>query len=100
MRASDAVSISGKTQTRLTLSASAAATAALAAGTYQASSDVDCWIRVEPLAATGTTGLTSSTGFPLFAGNGVPVLVPEGFFVAGIAASAGTLVLFPVGGAS
>ena len=100
MRATDALSICGGTQTILPVSAAAAATAALTAGTYQFMCDVNCWVRVESTAAGATTGLTSSTGFPLLANNGVPLLVPQGFFVGAIAGGAGSLVLFPVGGAS
>lgn len=101
MRAIDAVSIVGQVQTRVALSGSVAASSALPAGTYQALSNVDCFIQCAVTAATAVAGLASTTGFPLLAGNGVPVLVPEGFFVGAITAGGtGTLILFPVGGAS
>lgn len=79
-------------ETDVTISTSAATTAALGAtypsgGVYDVLSTVDCYIKV----ALDATDVTTTTGYPLLAGNVVTVFVPAGYEIGVIAASGGTL---------
>lgn len=79
-------------ETDVTISAVAAQTAALGAdrpggGVYDVLATVDCFIRV----ALDASGVTSTNGYPIMAGNVVPVFVPAGYKIGVIAATGGTL---------
>lgn len=85
---SDAVQLSGNAQGTLSLSTTAADTAALSGGIYDVWSDVDCYIKV----ATVADDVTTSTGYLLRTGNTMPIIVPDQEVIGGIVASGtGTL---------
>lgn len=78
----------------LSVSAVAAQTAALgtsrtAGSIYDLLSDVDCYIKI----AEDAGDVTTSSGYPLLAGNVVSFFVPAGYKIGAIAASAGTIKL-------
>lgn len=99
MNVTDALDIVGKTRVDRSLSTTGAATAAFSEGCIvTANADVDCFLKIEATSALAAA-VTTSTGWPLYAGNQVRLRVPTGYFVGGVVASGtGTLTLFPVGG--
>lgn len=85
---SDAISLSGHSQGTVSLSTTAAQSAALTGGVYDIWSDVDCYIKV----AATANGVTTSTGYLLRANNTIPILVSDQEKLGGIVASGtGTL---------
>lgn len=85
---SDAISLSGNTQGAVSLSTTAAQSAALSAGVYDVWADVDCYIKV----AATANDVTTSTGYLLLANNTIPIIVPDQERIGGIvAAGTGTL---------
>lgn len=85
---SDAVALSGFSQTTVSLSTSAAQSAALTAGIYDVWCDVDCYIKV----AATANDVTTSTGYLLRAGNTIPLIIPDQQKIGGIVSSGtGTL---------
>lgn len=73
--------------TPLSISTSAAQTAALTEGFYDVWSSVDAYIKVE----TTATDVTSSNGYLIRTGSTVTVAVPAGCKLGAIAGSSGTL---------
>ncbi len=69
----DAVQIQGETQLNFAISTSGAqaGSGVAAAGIYDFSSDVDCFLKIAAAAGTASD-VTTSTGEPLYAGNVVP----------------------------
>lgn len=90
----DAVVLQGRSQSKLTVSGTAAQTPVLSAGVYDVWCDVNCWIAVGP---TASTGLTSDTGYVVLSTNVVTVMVRDGDKIGAIAGSAGTLRFHQVG---
>lgn len=90
----DAVVLYGRQQQKFSVSGVAAQSAVLPAGVYDVWCDVNCWVAVGP---TASTGLTSDTGYVIFAGNVVSVDVRNGDKIGAIAGSAGTLRFHQVG---
>lgn len=85
---SDAISLSGNAQGTVSLSTTAAQSAALTGGVYDVWSDVDCYIKV----AATANDVTTSTGYLLRANNTIPIIVPDQEKLGGIVASGtGTL---------
>lgn len=85
---SDAISLSGNAQGSVSLSTTAAQSAALTGGVYDVWSDVDCYIKV----AATANDVTTSTGYLLRANNTIPIIVPDQEKLGGIVASGtGTL---------
>lgn len=90
----DAVVLQGRSQKSLVVSVAAAQTPVLGAGVYDVWCDVNCWIAVGPSASTG---LTSDTGYIIFAANVVSVMVRDGDKIGAIAGGAGTLRYHQIG---
>lgn len=90
---SDAAHLYGSTRVDVTLSATAAQSAALGAGIYDVWSTTDCYIATETTATTVTT----ANGYLLRANNTISVVLPHNYKVGGITtAAAGTLSIFKV----
>lgn len=79
----DHIDIEGNAQAQLSLSTTAAQTAALTEGIYDIWCDVDCYIKVAPTA----DDVTTSTGYLLRADNTVPLIVRKDSKIGGIVAS-------------
>lgn len=85
----EALEIGGRRAVSFPVSASIANSGALEKGQYDVWSDVDCRIATER--STPDPALTTSNGYPLFAGNVVPFRVGQGQSIYAIAGGAGTL---------
>ncbi len=92
---SDPVDLEGYAQVSpLSISGSAAQTAILPEGRYDIWSDVDCWVKI----ADTANDVTSTTGYKLFAGNVVTVIVRLNRKIGAITGgSSGTLSAHKVG---
>lgn len=84
----DIAVLQGRSQSNFAISATAAQSPVLSGGVFDVWSDVDCWLKVGPDA---TTGLTSSTGYVLFANGVISIDVRAGDKIGAIAGAAGTL---------
>lgn len=88
------IDIENNAAAQLALTIAAGATAALDEGWYDVWSDIDCWIRV----TTAVAGVTTLTGYKIFAGDRpVPVFVRKGSKIDAIAGASGTLNYHRVG---
>ncbi len=84
----DGIALSGNAKATVSLSTTAAQSAALTGGIYDVWSDVDCYIKINATA----NDVTTSTGYLLRANNTVPIIVPDQEKIGGILASGtGTL---------
>ncbi|EPY01391.1 hypothetical protein [Magnetospirillum fulvum] len=83
----DAIDIRGRPAATLAIGTVAAQTPALAAGVYDLSATIDCYLAV----AADASGVTMATGYQLYAGNVVPIVVGEQQRIGVIAAAAGAL---------
>jgi hypothetical protein len=91
----DLADIFGFARVDLSISSSAAQTAALPEGRYDIWSDIDCFIKIS---TDATTGLTTSTGYLLRANNTVTFFVRDDHKIGAVTASAsGTLSAHRVG---
>lgn len=90
----DIAVLQGRSQSSFAISATAAQSPVLSGGVFDVWADVDCWLKVGPDA---TTGLTSATGYALFANNVVSIDVRDGDRIGAIAGGAGTLRFHQVG---
>lgn len=95
----DAVNISGYSQSApVSLSTSAAQSAALTGGLYDVNSDVTCYLKVAATANDVVAGAASGSGYKLVAGNTITLVVPDGQKIGGITSSgSGTLEIHRVG---
>jgi hypothetical protein len=85
---SDAAHLSGNSQVTVSLTTTAAQSAALAAGIYDVWCDVDCFIKVNATA----NDVTTANGYLLRANNTIPLIIPDQEKLGGIVASGtGTL---------
>lgn len=94
-RAADCINLSGNAQATLSVSTTAADTAALPGGLYDLWCDVDVYIKV----ASAADDVTTSTGYLLRANTTLPnVYIPNAEVIGGILASGtGTLSYHKVG---
>jgi len=84
---SDAIDIRGRVAATLAVGTVVAQTPALAAGVYDVSATTDCYLAV----AADASGVTMATGYQVYAGNVVPLVVGDQQRIGVIAAAAGTL---------
>lgn len=90
----DPVDIEGYEAGTVSLSTTAAASAALEEGIYDVWADVDCYIRL----SAAPTAVTTSNGYLMRVGNTMPYLVKNGSKIGAIVASGtGTLKYHKVG---
>ena len=85
--------IQGQSQAQLSVSTSEASTGALDAGIYDVWSDVEAYIKI----GTNASGVTSSTGYVIYAGVVVTFEIDAGETINAIALGGGTLSYHRVG---
>lgn len=85
----EAIEIGGRQAATFAVSTSVANSGTLEKGQYDVSCTVDCAIATER--QTPSPALTINNGYPLFAGNVIPVRVGEAQAIYAIAGGAGTL---------
>mgnify|MGYP007131755101 CR=1 FL=1 len=87
-----AVSLEGRAQTQITISASATASVALNNGVYDVWCSIDCYLKVGLV----PNDVAVSTGYLLRAGNTVPLFVDQDRKIGAIASSTATLCFHQV----
>jgi hypothetical protein len=80
----DPVYLAGNAQIPLSISASAAQTAALSEGLYDVWTTTDCCVKV----ATTANDVTTSTGYIIYAGAIITLVVPDQYKIGAITSSA------------
>jgi hypothetical protein len=93
MRTNESIDIAGHIQHQLAVSAVAAQTNVLPEGIYDVWCTVDVYIKVAKIA----TGVTTSNGYKIAAGNTVAVTIPADHKLGAIAGGAGTLSYHRIG---
>lgn len=74
-------------ETSLSATSTAAVSNAIEeAGVYQISTDVTCYLKIAATAALADD-VTTSTGFPLYAGNALDFRMPQGYYLGAITAT-------------
>ena len=100
MNTFNAINIKDASQTRISISSTAATPVQFSGGVYSMQSDTDCFVFVRSTSALADD-VTTTTGYPLLANNQIPVIIPATYYVSAITASAsGTLILHSIGGAA
>lgn len=94
MFVTDSIDLFDKTRTDVSLTTTAAQSAALDEGVYDIWTTADTYIRI----ATDASGVTTANGYLLRANNTIPVFVRQNHKIGGILASGtGTLSIHEVG---
>ena len=73
-------------ETSLSATTTAAVSTAIDSGVYQISTDVTCYLKIAATAALADD-VTTSTGFPLSAGNALDFRMPQGYYLGAITAT-------------
>lgn len=73
-------------ETSLSATTTAAVSTAIDSGVYQISTDVTCYLKIAATAALADD-VTTSTGFPLYAGNALDFRMPQGYYLGAITAT-------------